>query len=88
MTAPYDACRVGSRTYQPPTATPSLSQRERQVLRALAGGHTVECTASQLYLSVSTVRTHRMHLLAKLNAANGAHAVAIAYRAGLLTHPE
>lgn len=86
-TAPvYDFCRFGSRNCGTSASTPTLSPREQQVLHALADGHTVECTARRLHLSVSTVRTHRMHVLDKLRAANGAHAVSIAYRTGLLDH--
>lgn len=90
MTAPaYDDCRIRSTCREYGQATgPALSPREGQVLRAIAAGHTVECTARQLHLSVSTIRTHRMHLLDKLHAVNGAHAVAVAYSSGLLTTSE
>ena len=43
-----------------------LSDREREVLRLLALGHTNQEIAKQLYLSVRTVEAHRRHILNKL----------------------
>lgn len=44
-----------------------LSPRELQVLRLIARGRSVKGIAEELSLSVSTVHTHRAHVLAKLN---------------------
>ncbi len=44
-----------------------LSRRELQVLRRIAGGRSVKQIADELGVSVSTVHTHRSHLLDKLH---------------------
>lgn len=44
-----------------------LSRREMQVLRRIAGGQSVKQIADELGLSVSTVHTHRTHILEKLH---------------------
>lgn len=44
-----------------------LSRRELQVLRRIADGRSVKQIAEELGVSVSTVHTHRTHILDKLN---------------------
>ncbi len=44
-----------------------LSRRELEVLRLIADGCPVKEIAEKLGLSVSTVHTHRTHILEKLN---------------------
>jgi DNA-binding NarL/FixJ family response regulator len=44
-----------------------LSEREFQILRKLGSGKTVTNIAAELEVSVSTVNTHRTHILEKLN---------------------
>jgi two-component system invasion response regulator UvrY len=44
-----------------------LSRRELQVLRRIAGGRSVKQIAEELGVSISTVHTHRTHLLDKLD---------------------
>jgi two-component system response regulator NreC len=44
----------------------SALDRERDVLRLLALGHTNQEIASQLYISVRTAETHRAHIMQKL----------------------
>lgn len=61
-----------------------LTYRERDVLAGLADGETAEETAARLYLSSETVRSYRKRVIAKLGARNGPHAVAEAYKRGLL----
>lgn len=56
-------------------ATTTLSNREVEVLRLLADGHTNRQTASRLVLSEPTVKTHVRSILRKLGAANRAEAV-------------
>lgn len=46
--------------------TDDLSDREREILRLIALGHTNQEIAKQLYLSVRTVEAHRRHILDKL----------------------
>ncbi len=64
---------------------PKLSERELQVLRAVADGRTNREIAAGLFISEATVKTHLLHLYEKLGARDRASAVALAYRSGLLT---
>lgn len=60
--------RLGARVAaEPPPGPPDgLSEREVDVLRMIALGHTNAEIAEQLYLSVRTVETHRAHIQQKL----------------------
>ena len=62
-----------------------LSDREREVLRLLALGHTNQEIAKQLYISVRTAETHRAHIMQKLRLASRAELVRYALAEGLLT---
>lgn len=59
-----------------------LSQRERQVLAAIAEGKQSKAIAWELGISVRTVDLHRGNILSKLSARNTSQAVAIAKAAG------
>jgi two-component system, NarL family, response regulator NreC len=61
-----------------------LSEREREVLRLLALGHTNQEIAEMLYLSVRTVETHRAHIMQKLRLSSRAELVRHAIDQGLL----
>jgi two-component system, NarL family, response regulator NreC len=61
-----------------------LSDREREVLRLLALGHTNQEIAKQLYISVRTAETHRAHIMQKLRLQTRADLVAYALERGLL----
>jgi DNA-binding NarL/FixJ family response regulator len=61
-----------------------LSEREREVLRLLALGHTNQEIAKQLYISVRTAETHRAHIMQKLNLSSRAELVRYALAEGLL----
>lgn len=61
-----------------------LSERELEVVRAMAAGATNREIASQLHLSLNTVKTHVERILAKLGASNRIQAVRAAARAGLV----
>ena len=52
-----------------------LSDREHEVLRLLALGHTNQEIAQQLYISVRTAETHRAHIMQKLRVQNRAELV-------------
>jgi two-component system response regulator NreC len=65
-----------------------LSDREREVLRLLALGHTNQEIAKMLYLSVRTVETHRAHIMQKLRLTTRAELVRYAIEHGLLDEPE
>ncbi|HEY2161323.1 MAG TPA: response regulator transcription factor [Solirubrobacteraceae bacterium] len=64
--------RLGARVAaEPPPGPPDgLSEREVEVLRMIALGHTNAEIAEQLYLSVRTVETHRAHIQQKLGLAS------------------
>jgi DNA-binding NarL/FixJ family response regulator len=61
-----------------------LSDREREVLRLLALGHTNQEIAKQLYISVRTAETHRAHIMQKLRLSSRAELVRYALTEGLL----
>ncbi len=61
-----------------------LSEREREVLRLLALGHTNQEIAEQLYISVRTAESHRAHIMQKLRLATRAELVRYALAHGLL----
>ena len=62
-----------------------LSEREREVLRLLALGHTNQEIAQQLYISVRTAETHRAHIMQKLRLTSRAELVRYAIGQGLLS---
>jgi DNA-binding NarL/FixJ family response regulator len=61
-----------------------LSDREREVLRLLALGHTNQEIAKMLYISVRTAETHRAHIMQKLRLSTRAELVRYALEHGLL----
>lgn len=61
-----------------------LSERERQVMRLLALGHTNQEIARMLYISVRTAETHRAHIMQKLRLSTRAELVRYAIQHGLL----
>jgi two-component system response regulator NreC len=61
-----------------------LSEREREVLRLLALGHTNQEIAEQLYISVRTAESHRAHIMQKLRLSTRAELVRYALGHGLL----
>jgi len=61
-----------------------MSEREIEVLRLIALGHTNKEIAEQLYLSVRTVETHRAHVQRKLGATTRADLVRYAIDHGLV----
>ena len=61
-----------------------LSDRERDVLRLLALGHTNQEIAKMLYISVRTAETHRAHIMQKLRLQSRAELVRHALEHGLL----
>ncbi len=61
-----------------------LSDREREVLRLLALGHTNQEIAKMLFISVRTAETHRAHIMQKLRLQTRAELVRYALAEGLL----
>jgi DNA-binding NarL/FixJ family response regulator len=69
--------RLGAQVAAAPPAGPpdGLSERELEVLRLIALGHTNADIAKKLFLSVRTVETHRAHIQQKLRLASRADLV-------------
>jgi len=63
---------------------PVVTRREKEVLRLIADGLTNNEIADVLFVSASTIDTHRKSLLAKLNARNTAALVKIAVDRGMI----
>jgi len=84
--ASYLNPRLGARMASEPQPGPpdDLSERELEVLRLIALGHTNAEIAEQLYLSVRTVETHRAHIQQKLGLSSRAELVGYALRRGLV----
>ena len=61
-----------------------LSEREVEVLRLIALGHTNAEIAGQLHLSVRTVEAHRAHIQRKLGRTTRAELVRYALDRGLV----
>ena len=70
---------------EPPPGLPDgLSEREVEVLRMIALGHTNAEIGSELFLSVRTVETHRAHIQQKLRLGSRSELVRYALDHGLL----
>src|SRR5262245_5161210 len=70
---------------EPEVQTPDdLSERELEVLRLIALGHTNNEIAEQLYLSVRTVESHRAHIQQKLGLTTRSELVRYALERGLI----
>jgi len=65
-----------------------LSDREREILRLLALGHTNQEIAKMLFISVRTAETHRAHIMQKLRLTTRAELVRHALAQGLLDDPD
>src|SRR3954452_10589157 len=65
---------------RPPSET--LTDRERQVVRAVAEGATTGEIAERLFISSTTVDTHVRKAMLRLGAKNRAHLIALALESG------
>lgn len=65
--------------------TAALTTREREVLALLSSGQSNREIASELFVSLPTVKTHLAHIYAKLGAKNRNEALGRAMALGLLT---
>jgi two-component system, NarL family, nitrate/nitrite response regulator NarL len=63
---------------------PALSPREHEILRLIAAGKSLPEIAQELFLGLTTVKTHVQHLYEKLGVSDRAAAVASAMRRGLI----
>jgi len=62
----------------------SLTQREIDVLRQIAGGNRNRDIAEKLFISEETVKVHIKHVMEKLGASDRTQAVAIGVRRGII----
>jgi DNA-binding NarL/FixJ family response regulator len=89
-----EAAARGESVLSPPVASrvlraarseePLLSARELEVLELVARGSTNREAAKTLFISEATVKTHLLHVYAKLGVPDRASAVAAAFDRGLL----
>ncbi len=61
------------------------TKRELQVLKLIAFERTIPEIAKELYISVETVKTHRRHLLQKMNVRNTAGLVRKSFEKRILS---
>jgi DNA-binding NarL/FixJ family response regulator len=66
---------------------PSLTPRERQVVRMIAEGNSVRQIAGRLCLSVKTVEAHKFNLMRKLNIHNKAQLITYAFQKKIIKVP-
>lgn len=68
-----------------PGVSATLTTRELEVLRGMSAGKSNAEIGAELFLTEDTIKTHARRLFRKLEASDRAHAVAIAYRSGLIS---
>ena len=84
--SPSVASRVLGRVRRPSNDEPDdLSPRELEILDLVARGTTNREAANRLFISEATVKTHLLHIYAKLGVNDRAAAVAVGFDRGLLT---
>ena len=83
--SPSVATRLLGQVRQP--AREPLSQRELDILGLIARGCSNREAAARLFISEATVKTHLLHIYAKLGVNDRAAAVATGFERGLLPRP-
>ena len=81
---PQLGARMAAEPPAPSGPPDDLSEREVEVLRMIALGHTNAEIAEQLYLSIRTVESHRAHIQQKLRRSSRADLVRYALDHGLV----
>jgi two-component system response regulator NreC len=81
---PRLGARLAAQPAQPAGPPDDLSERELEVLKLIALGHTNAEIAAQLYLSVRTVESHRAHIQQKTRRSSRAELVRYALEHGLV----
>lgn len=78
------ATDAGGRPATPPAWVDALTERELDVLRAMARGLSNAEIAEELFIGENTIKTHVGRVFAKLGARDRTQAVVMAFRAGLV----
>ncbi len=81
---PQLGARMAAEPLRPAGPPDDLSEREVEVLRMIALGHTNAEIAERLYLSIRTVESHRSHIQQKLRRSSRADLVRYALEHGLV----
>ncbi len=81
---PRLGARLAAEPSEPTGPPDDLTERELEVLRLIALGHTNTEMAQQLFLSTRTVETHRAHIQQKLRRTSRAELVRYALEHGLV----
>ena len=68
----------------PEELVPFITRREKEVLKHIADGLTNQQIANQLFVSVTTINTHRKNLLTKFDVNNSAALIRVALQHGLI----
>ena len=85
---PQLGARIAAAPPEPAGPPDDLTEREVEILRLIALGHTNAEIAAQLYLSVRTVESHRAHIQQKTGRNSRAELVRYALDHSLLDDPE
>jgi DNA-binding NarL/FixJ family response regulator len=80
----FVAVRANPRRQRALAKLTELSEREREVVTAVAQGKSNADIAGQLFLSEATVKTHITRTFAKLNVTNRVQLTIFAYEAGMV----
>jgi two-component system response regulator NreC len=81
---PQLGARIAAAPAEPSGPPDDLTEREVEILRLIAMGHTNSVIAEQLYLSVRTVESHRAHIQHKIRLTTRAELVHYALEHGLM----
>ncbi|MEO8688546.1 MAG: response regulator transcription factor [Solirubrobacteraceae bacterium] len=82
---PQLGARIAAAPPEPAGPPDDLTEREVEILRLIALGHTNAEIATQLFLSVRTVESHRAHIQQKIRLTTRAELVRYALEHGLMT---
>lgn len=66
------------------TSIPPLTRREKEILNLIVNEYTTNQIADKLFISISTIETHRLNLLSKLDVKNSVGLVKKAILLGLI----
>lgn len=78
--------QVNKNSQEPTTRWDSITQRERQILKLIAEGHTNKSMADYLCISVKTVEKHRANLMKKLDLHNVSALTTYAMEKGIISY--